>query len=336
MKSKKWLIFFLGILASVSVAFVILRIAAPMDMNRSVYINIQMPQNNNQDIHNIENLEINMPHIASLPEMPLPGAAQNISISPAPPAVNVPVLMYHHLADYADNDAVITPESFAVQMRALRDNGFTAITLQQLIDYVDEGIALPDRPIIITFDDGYLSVYTYAFPILARYGMHAVSFIIGHTVGTYTYKDTGHPTIPKFDFQQARNMAGVMSIQSHTYDMHQWPPFEAGRARENILIWPDENVYVYESILRADHQRISDLVYTEVGAQVIAIAFPHGQHDALSHQILQDMGVRVTFTTEPGWNLVVKGDATSLIALNRFNVTDDICEVLLMDMLRSE
>jgi len=253
-----------------------------------------------------------------------------------PATVNLPVLMYHHLAAEAINPWTVTPESFALQMRALRDNNFNPITLQQLLDYVDDGVALPANPVLITFDDGYLSVFNYAFPIMQHYGMTGVSFIMGHFVGMDTYKDTGNPMTPRFSFEQAREMTGVMEIQSHTYDMHQWAPFETDRARENILIWPDEDPAEYEEILRNDHEKISALIYEGTGEEVFAVAYPHGIYDELSRSILVSAGVRITFSTIEGVNTIVKGEPESLLGLRRFNITDDVDENALIELLSGE
>jgi len=245
----------------------------------------------------------------------------------------VPVLMFHHFDENAENDMIVTPETFAMQMRTLYENGFTAVTLRQLVEFVDYGIPLPERPVVITIDDGYLSVYEYAFPILARYGLHATAFVIGEAVGTDTYKDTGHPTIPKFCYEQAVRMAGVISIQSHSYDMHQAAFLEEARARENVLIWPDECETEYIEILRTDHQRISADIYAATGQEVFAIAYPHGIYDTLSQAVLIEMGVRVTFGTRYGSNTIIKGLPQSLLSLNRFNINNYVDAEALLELL---
>jgi len=258
-------------------------------------------------------------------------------IEPKEPAlytVEVPVLMYHHFLNEVSSDIIVSPESFAIQMRALHDNGFNTITPRQLVDFVDYGIPLPENPVVITFDDGYLSVYEHAFPVMAYYGLQGTVFVIGFSVGTDTYRDTGYATTPKFCFDQARRMAGVVSVQSHSYDMHQWAPFEEGRARENVLIWPDECEHEYAAILRADHLAICQLIYTELGEEVISITFPHGMYDELSQHILTTVGIRVSFTSNPGMNTIIMGLPQSLLALNRFNITDCIGEVELLALLR--
>ena len=83
----------------------------------------------------------------------------------------VPVLLYHHFAETAEIDTVVSAQQFRQQMAALRDSGFTAITLEQMLDYVDHGTPLPEKPVLITMDDGYTSNLTIAAPILEEYGV---------------------------------------------------------------------------------------------------------------------------------------------------------------------
>ena len=72
----------------------------------------------------------------------------------------LPVLMYHHFADEAKEGTVVTPVRFREQMDALKEAGSQAVTIPQVIDYVENGAPLPARPILITMDDGYTSNLT--------------------------------------------------------------------------------------------------------------------------------------------------------------------------------
>jgi peptidoglycan/xylan/chitin deacetylase (PgdA/CDA1 family) len=90
----------------------------------------------------------------------------------------VPILMYHVIstppATAAFPDLFVRPADFAAQMRWLKQHGFHAVTLQRVYDHWTEGRPLPSHPIVITFDDGYLSQYTRAYTTLRRYGWPGV------------------------------------------------------------------------------------------------------------------------------------------------------------------
>ena len=201
--------------------------------------------------------------------------------------------------------------------------------------YVKSGAELPDKPVLITFDDGYLSNYEIAYPILKQYGMKATIFAIGSSVGKSVYKDTEYEIIPHFDYQQAKEMSdsGIISIQSHTYDMHQWPPYEEGRARENILRFEDEDEEDYIPLLRNDIRRSIREIQEATGKPVKVLAYPNGYYDSLSQAVLWEEGIRVTLTTQQGMNTIIKGLPQSLLGLKRFAIDDGISPEKLLEMI---
>ena len=242
---------------------------------------------------------------------------------------NVPVLMYHRIDEERNDDVNISSELFEAQMAALAEEGYTAVFPDDLAAYVYEGKALPDKPVVITFDDGYLSNYEYAWPILEKYGMKATIFVIGSTIGnTEHYKDTDYPITPHFSYEQGAEMvaSGVISIQSHTYDMHQWAPYEdSDQPRENILALEGESEEDYRSLLSADCQKIRQVIQEGMGeASVHVMAYPSGQFDALSQVTLLENGFDITFTTQVGSNTLIKGQPQSLLGLHRYNMNESV------------
>jgi peptidoglycan/xylan/chitin deacetylase (PgdA/CDA1 family) len=104
--------------------------------------------------------------------------------------VEAPILLYHHVNDDpANNRYDISTATFTAQMQALKDWGYTAITVSTLVDVLVHGGPLPARPVVISFDDGNLDVYTNAFPIMQRFGMVGVFFIVGNRVGSPEFVD---------------------------------------------------------------------------------------------------------------------------------------------------
>ena len=102
--------------------------------------------------------------------------------------VKIPILCYHQVRNWKSTDSkssrtyIIPVETFIRHIVALRDNGYTPVSASQLVDYVNDKGVLPSKPILITFDDGSESQYVNAFPILVRYKIKAVFFIMTVTI----------------------------------------------------------------------------------------------------------------------------------------------------------
>lgn len=253
---------------------------------------------------------------------------------------DVPVLLYHHLDPNADggNSMVITPATFARQIQALHDAGYTGVSVEELQSYVHDGTPLPERPIVITFDDGYLSNYEYAFPILQKYGMKATIFVIGSSVGhTEFYKGTTHPVTPHFGAAEIAEMiaSGLIEIQSHTYDMHQMPAYETGVARPTIQQLPDETDADYIQALTEDARLQKDLLEPMTGQKIVAVAYPLGAYSPLTCTTLSQCGIEATFTTISGSNTIEKGVPQSLMNLNRYGVYESTTPERLLAMVAS-
>ncbi|MCL2739625.1 MAG: polysaccharide deacetylase family protein [Oscillospiraceae bacterium] len=137
--------------------------------------------------------------------------------------VKVPIILYHNITtderDLSDKPLLnITPENFRVHMQTLKNEGWNTISFQDYYNHVTHNTALPNKPIIITFDDGYLSNYIYAFPVLKELGMKATIFTVAGRVGEGVSLEV---TYPHFTWEQAKDMenSGVISIESHS-NMH--------------------------------------------------------------------------------------------------------------------
>ena len=252
-------------------------------------------------------------------------------------STQVPILMYHHLSEDVTNSEMVSPEQFEAQIRALSEAGYTGVSFDELQAYVLRGEPLPEKPVVITFDDGYRSNYTLAYPILQKYSMKATIFAIGVSFGTDHYKDTDYAITPHFGAAEAAEMtaSGLISIQSHTYDMHQWPPYETGSAvRENILQLSSESEEAYVQALTEDFTRSRALLEDATGRPVDVLAYPAGQYSTLAQVTLQSLGVHVTLSTNPGINTVVKGLPQTLYAMLRFGITEDVSPEALLNMIQ--
>ncbi len=134
----------------------------------------------------------------------------------------VPILLYHHITtdEFSNEEAIslISPNDFRLHMTAIKVH-FSPISLRSYYEYVmcdDGSVTIPDNPIIVTFDDGYLSNYEIAFPILKELEIPATIFVVTDTVGEIA--GGGKVNNSHFSWEQAREMeeSGLIEIQSHT------------------------------------------------------------------------------------------------------------------------
>jgi len=139
--------------------------------------------------------------------------------------VSVPILMWHKVDDRAPSQFWVTATQFARQMAALKAYGYTPIVLGTLYDYVTgQGIVLPSKPVVLSFDDGYQNLYTHALPILQQYAFPAVAFIPTGKIGTTDRQDNAWDA-PEAPYKAAHLLwseieamaaTGLVDFQSHT------------------------------------------------------------------------------------------------------------------------
>ena len=233
----------------------------------------------------------------------------------------VPILRYH---DIAEEEGFISPALFAEHMRALYEAGFTAIPLSALYDFVHFGAELPERPVVITFDGGYLGSYTHGFPVLLEYGFHATFFVTGVFFGEDTHLPTGSTIRPRFGAVEAREMveSGLVSVQSHTYDLHQTEGLYPN-PRRGVLQMDGESESAYIDTLRNDHELIAGLIRNATGEEILSMAYPFGISDRLSAVVYRNAGVLMTLSATHDNALVIRGLPQSLLEMSRFTFDGD-------------
>lgn len=261
-----------------------------------------------------------------------PAGAQEASPAAAEAySAQVPILMYHNLAQEGSGNDTISVQRFEEHLAALQDAGYTTITFQDLLAYVEQGTELPEKPVLLTFDDGYESNYTLAYPLLQQYQMKATIFVIGVSMGKDTYKDTGQAMIPHFTQEQAAEMeaSGLVAIESHGYDIHEVQGRDPEPIRVGILPREDESEWDYAAFLQEDCQAMTDLLGKTPGV----LAYPYGYASELSEVVLHEMGIYATVTIEEKINTIVKGLPQSLRQMGRFYMTEAISAPELLSML---
>ena len=203
----------------------------------------------------------------------------------------LPVLMYHHFAQESTYPTVVSFGRFREQLAALRDAGYHTVTIPQLIAYVDGGAPLPDKPVLLTMDDGYTSNIAAAAPVLEEMGFCATVFVIGINEGESLYAHTGAPLSPeRFSYEEAAPWVekGVLDLQSHTFDMHQLAAY-GHSSRDGMLRLEGEEDGAYVRALRAQSSQKAE--FPDLSPQALKDAYP-GRCQSLT-QILSTTDARL-------------------------------------------
>ncbi|MFZ5632823.1 MAG: polysaccharide deacetylase family protein [Bacillota bacterium] len=219
----------------------------------------------------------------------------------------IPILMYHKVNPDPRTGGYglrVTPRAFEKQMAYLSRSGYVSISLTDLADHFEKNKPLPSKPVIITFDDGYLDNYTYAYPILKKYGMTATIFVVAGTVGginEFDYNGGRQPRNKMAGWEELQEMVkGGMTIGAHTLRHPHLAGLKPGEARFEIVGG--------KKMLEAGLNR-----------PVEVFCYPYGNYDREIVNIVGESGFRAAVTTEQGLGKYGEGPYT----LKRIRVRGD-------------
>jgi peptidoglycan/xylan/chitin deacetylase (PgdA/CDA1 family) len=151
----------------------------------------------------------------------------------------VPVVMYHSVgpprADWIWNYLTTSVNVFEAQMKLLVERGWTAITLADLHAHMSKGAKLPPKPVVLTFDDGYLDNWVYAYPVIKQYNLHAVVWMTTDFVDPSTVP---RPTVD--DVRSGRLEATDLVDRGYL----SWEEMRRMAAGGHVEIQPRDDAYV--------------------------------------------------------------------------------------------
>ncbi|MGZ9585594.1 polysaccharide deacetylase family protein [Paenibacillus marinisediminis] len=214
----------------------------------------------------------------------------------------VAVLMYHHIEDHPTEPHVLSAADFDKQMELLELNGFKVITFEEYTAFMTEGKDVPDNAVLLTFDDGYESFYTLAYPILKKYGYTATNFVMVAAVDNRT-------GVTKMTWDQMREMKQAgMSFYSHTYDSHYYRAINSKGKEGQMLTHPlyiqaekrVETEEEYKKRIATDLEKAEKRLREELGNDSGVIAFPFGAANDDVFDELKSLHIELSFTIDPG------------------------------------
>jgi peptidoglycan/xylan/chitin deacetylase (PgdA/CDA1 family) len=197
--------------------------------------------------------------------------------------LNIPILMYHYLstpppdANIYRHDLSVPPELFAAHLDRLLAEGYTTVSLYQMIDALQQGTPLPEKPVVITFDDGYRDNYENAFPLLRERAMQATIFVVTD------FMDEERPAYLTWEMAREMVQAGI-SIESH------------GRYHVS-LAGKDDDYLVWQAL-----GSLETIEY-ELGMRPRFVSYPAGEYDQRTIDIFQSAHYWAGLTTQQGATL---------------------------------
>ncbi|HLY24871.1 MAG TPA: polysaccharide deacetylase family protein [Aggregatilineales bacterium] len=194
--------------------------------------------------------------------------------------VRVPILMYHYISDPPPGsdkyrvDLSVPPDKFAAQLHWLKDNGYQTIAPDDLYAALVGGRKLPDHPILLTFDDGYVDAYANAYPILQKYGFTGTFFLVTGFI------DEGRPGFLNWDQVKEMSDAG-MAMQNHS--------------REHLDMRNRDHDWLVYQILGPE-----ETIEAHTGIRPRFFCYPSGGFDDATIRELSAAGVVLAFTEIDG------------------------------------
>ena len=226
------------------------------------------------------------------------------------------IVMYHNvLKDPARAGAyVVSPETVRSDIALLQALGYTCILPSEAIAFVRDGGALPEKPVLITFDDGHLNNLTYVLPILEALDAKALINAVGAYTDRFTDQPDPNPNYAYLSWDQLEELAasGRVEIGNHSYDLHGQSP------RKGILPLPGEDPAAYRNLLTGDLGRMEALL-SDRGLSQGIFAYPFGAMDRQSAELVSALGFSMTLTCREQISTLQAGDLKSLLGLGRYN-----------------
>ena len=257
------------------------------------------------------------------------------------------IFCYHDIQDdpaqQRVGDAVtLSSRQLILQFDWLKAHGYTAISLNDIRAAEKGQQPLPEKAVLLTFDDGYLSTYTRVFPILEAYNYPAVVGLVTEWMeapvdGSFQYGQTSIARKNLMSWDQVNEMiaSGLVEIASHSHDLHHGhrasPQGNLLPAATNRIYNENNNMYEndgqYNERIRSDLQTSMDIIKRHTGKSPRAIIWPYGSYNRPAVTIAKTLGMPISMSLEDGHNTLA-----DLPNLKRFFIGND---ATLSDIVRN-
>lgn len=249
-----------------------------------------------------------------------------------PKIAEVPIIMYHLVTKnsrYIGKHG-ITPEELESDLKFLKEKGYQTIVMEDLIAFVKKERDLPDKPIVLTFDDGNSSDYRYLYPLLQKYDMKAVVSVLGRPTDECTVLASNHEgthNFPTLTWNQIKEMndSKLVEIQNHSYDLHK----DEGSGQKQ-----GESVEDYHKRLREDLKKMQARTKEMLGFEPNTFTYPFGIVSDNAKPVLDELEIIATLSCHDGINYLKENDLECLYRLKRDNRPNGVSVSEVLEKMR--
>ncbi|MDO6355577.1 polysaccharide deacetylase family protein [Caloramator sp. CAR-1] len=219
----------------------------------------------------------------------------------------IAVLTYHNVSPTPLTNLTITPKRFEDDLLTLKRMGFNFVSLKDTIDCLEGRKRPPVNAVLITFDDGLKGFYRYAFPILRKYNIPSVNFIVTSRINTKGQKDSF--SMNEEEVKDAYS-SGFIEIESHTHESHDYIYVNESLKQGGKLAHRGydpiskrlEREGDYEKRIYEDLVKSREVIKNLLGRDSKVLCFPFGQYNEKVLEIAKGAGFEYFVTTERGLN----------------------------------
>lgn len=230
--------------------------------------------------------------------------------------IRLPIVMYHHMSPKEKlwGDYVLEVDQFERDLFYLKQNGYESVTVNDLLNWCGGQGELPEKPVMITFDDGFESTWEYAVPLLEKYGMKGVVSIIGCTAQQYTDSPDHNMDYSHMSWEKVAEASkgSILEVQCHTWNMHHLYP------RKGCSKMSCETPGEYRAALCEDIESFQDKLCAYTGRHANALALPFGAYVLDTLQFAGELGFDAVLTCTEKVNYLT-GSVSELMELGRYN-----------------
>ena len=220
--------------------------------------------------------------------------------------IKLPIIMYHSIVKNEDRSGeyVITPIELEKDLLYLKQNGYTTVFVNDVIRYVKRGGELPEKPIILSFDDGTYNYREYLLPLLEKYDMKATVSIVGAYTDAACEEAEPDPAYSYLDWQDVSVLrdSGHVEICNHSYDMHNLD------GRRGVGQLEGESYEDYRKIFLNDTTKLQTLCDEHCGFQPNVYTYPFGITCESASRLVMNMGLEASLGVDEIINIIKKED----------------------------